>query len=298
MEKNLKKIIIGSLSILTIFQFINFYENFNIEKFFEATSNYLPYKQYLIGILAVLLSAILIIKRILLHNPKNYFYSPKKKIQLRKNDIGKLDVTLIINSKENTLEKIIHKVLETISLNKKEIPLWINLSKEVFAKSYIMDDEKKFYNISFLGKKSILKEFINLLSKKIENYDKENILKIIDANPSINDWINNIASIKNIEGLPYNVKIKEEKSFDFILKMTLPIGALISIIYLIIKILNRKINKEKAIEIASKHLESIYKANPSLKEILEGKDDYTIIFDSYSIQLDKNSGNILKVVKF
>ncbi|MEM2485462.1 MAG: hypothetical protein QXU87_09390 [Candidatus Caldarchaeum sp.] len=259
--------------------------------------SYQPYST--IATAASLLLTVLAVfaKRLARSTPAGYFYAPKGTIELGRGDMGKFETTFIAVSKDGVLERIIKSSVDRLSQDGQAPLLWIKLFKETVARSYLLGEEKKLYELDVLGKKSALKEFLGRLSRRLEVYDEKAAFKIIEADLQPNKWASSITDIKDVKALPSNIKLKEETIFGWVWRILLASVATALVMYLVMRLMGRGINREKAINIASRHLEENHGVKPVLTGVREEADAYVINFETHHVSVHKRSGRIITVSK-
>jgi hypothetical protein len=93
-----------------------------------------------------------------------------------------------------------------------------------------------------------------------------------------------------------NMKNLEIKNSNWLIKLLLGLFAFITIFLLAIRFFKKKISKEEAINLASKHLEEMSNKRSKVINSYIKNGKHHVIFDNYTVILEK-SGNIIEVKK-
>jgi len=225
-----------------------------------------------------------------------YFYAPQKRVEISKNDLRKADITLVLMSKEGFFEDILSKTLGELNLTSAQPPLWVKISADTISKSYLLARVKTLYGIGVLGHRQVVTEFLDILSRRLNEYAGEGIVSIVRSEPQMWEWVKSAAQVKDPRLLPPNLRLKEEGLLSWLWRLVI-VGALSAlVIYLVIKILSKRIDAEKARQIASRHLEEVHGISPEPKAVLEGKEVFIVEFKSHEVHVDKRSGKVVRVV--
>jgi ribosomal protein S21 len=206
---------------------------------------------------------------------------PNKKFEIEKNDLEKINLKLIVYSRDDILENILFNLRKIFD----DKPVWIKFKKSLLSYSKITDDKKQLYSISLIGEKGSLKEFLKSFKSEILKED------IFIENKDSLDKPETLSLDENV-----NVKNLEIKNSNWLIKLLLGLFAFITIFLLAIRVFKKKISKEEAISLASKHLEEISGKKPKVINSYIKNGKHYVIFDNYTVILEK-SGNIIEVRK-
>jgi hypothetical protein len=233
--------------------------------------------EYILGLSSSFVIIYYLIKRKL----NEVILYPNKKFEIEKNDLEKINLKLIVYSRDDILENILFNLRKIFD----DKPVWIKFKKSLLSYSKITDDKKQLYSISLIGEKENLKEFLNSFKSEILKED------IFIENKDSLDKPETLNLDENV-----NMKNLEIKNSNWLIKLLLGLFAFITIFLLAIRFFKKKISKEESISLASKHLEEINGKKPKVIDSYIKNGKHYVIFDNYTVILEK-SGNIIEVKK-
>ena len=233
--------------------------------------------EYILGLSSSFVIIYYLIKRKL----NEVILYPNKKFEIEKSDLEKINLKLIVYSRDDILENALFYLRKIYD----DKPVWIKFKKSLLSYSEITDDKKQLYSISLIGEKGSLKEFLNSLKSEILKED------IVIENKDSLDKPKTLSLNENV-----NMKNLEIKNSNWLIKLLLGLFAFITIFLLAIRFFKKKISKEEAINLASKHLEEINGKKPKVINSYIKNGKHYVIFDNYTVILEK-SGNIIGVKK-
>jgi len=263
------------------------------------TSNVSQYLPIIATIVIVSTATTLVRKLMFSRGREAYVFAPQKKVRL--NEVWRFDATYLVQEHPNTLGKIINNILNTTGRDS-FLPLWIKLHKLKSQVSNLLEQERNLYELEVIGKKSIVEEFVKRLQRCLDIYTSQNPtnLKILKVTPQTYS-INKITDVKDLR-LP-KLELTGKKLFNWWSWIIVTASAA-TLAYLLSKSYMRghrifpkqRLEKERALDIASKCLEKLYGVKPKPLSSTENKDGFIITFDGYTVSVDK-SGRITKVVR-
>jgi hypothetical protein len=206
---------------------------------------------------------------------------PNKKFKIERSDLEKINLKLIVYSKDDIIKNTLFNLRKIFN----DKPVWIKFKKSILGYSKITDDKKQLYSISLIGEKESLKEFLNSFKNEILKED------IFIENKDSLDKPETLNLDENV-----NMKNLEIKNSNWLIKLLLGFFAFITIFLLAIRFFKKKISKEEAISLASKHLEEISGKKSKVIDSYFKNGKHYVIFDNYTVILEK-SGNIIEVRK-
>jgi hypothetical protein len=272
-----------------------------IVKNFESMSSLLisNASQYLVvsaSIVSTTLAAILVRKAMLNRDSGDYMFSPKRKVRL--GDVWRFGATYFVEEYPNTFGNLLKNVIDGIG-EKSPLPIWVKLNRLKRQKSYLLERERNMYELEVLGEKRTLDEFVNRFQKYLEIYKSQNfddlkILRVISQHDRPKK-----ATDVNFLKVP-NLELGRSGTFGINSKIWLILAAIIAALttYLITKSLppTRRLDSNKATNIASGCVERIYGVRPRLLSSTQDKDGFVVNFEGYSVKID-NEGNVTGVVR-
>jgi hypothetical protein len=248
----------------------------------EANLNYiLNFISSNIEYILVLSSSFVIIYYLIKRKLNEVILYPNKKFEIERSDLEKINLKLIVYSRDDIIENILFYLRKIYD----DKPVWIKFKKSLLSYSEITDDKKQLYSISLIGEKGSLKEFLNSLKSEILKED------IVIENKDSLDKPKTLSLNENV-----NIKNLEIKNSNWFIKLLLGLFAFITIFLLAIRFFKKKISREEAINLASKHLEEISGKKPKVIDSYIKNGKHYVIFDNYTVILEK-SGNIIEVRK-
>jgi hypothetical protein len=263
------------------------------------TSNISHYLPIIATMIIVPTATTLLRKLTFSRGQEAYVFAPQKKIKL--NEVWKFDATYFVQECPNTLQKIINNLLDTIGRDS-FLPLWVKLHKLKSQASYLLEQERNLYELEVVGKKSIVEEFVKRLQRCLDIYATQNpnSFRILKATPQTHS-LNKITDVKNLR-LP-KFEMTGKRFFNW-WSWIIVVASVATLAYLLLKSYMKRNNafpkqrleKERALDIASRCLERLYGVKPKPLSSTESKDSFIITFDGYTVLVDK-SGRINKVVK-
>jgi hypothetical protein len=248
----------------------------------EANLNYiLNFISSNIEYILVLSSSFVIIYYLIKRKLNEVILYPNKKFEIERSDLEKINLKLIVYSRDDIIENILFYLRKIYD----DKPVWIKFKKSLLSYSEITDDKKQLYSISLIGEKGSLKEFLNSLKSEILKED------IVIENKDSLDKPKTLSLNENV-----NMKNLEIKNSNWLIKLLLGLFAFITIFLLAIRFFKKKISKEEAINLASKHLEEMSNKRSKVINSYIKNGKHHVIFDNYTVILEK-SGNIIEVKK-
>jgi len=307
MGKALKSLMLSLLFLAPLIAYILSYDAMTLFTDFAESLEYLASAftsnahQYIpiIATIIIASAATTLIRKLMFSRGwEVYVFTPQKKVKL--NEVWKFDATYFVQEYPNTLKKIINDILNTIGRDS-FLPLWIKLHKLKSQASYLLEQERNLYELEVVGKKSIVEEFVKRLQRYLDIYTSQNTgnFKILKVTPQTRS-LGKITDVKNLR-LP-KLELTEKKGFDWWSWIIVAAG--VALAYLLSKSYmkryhifpKQRLEKERALDIASKCLEKLYGVKPKPLSSIESRDNFIITFDGYTVSVDK-SGRITKVVR-
>jgi len=226
---------------------------------------------------------------------RGYYYAPKGKTELALAEIRRLNVLLTLMAERDQLfDTALDASLHALGSETHKIPIWIRHSGTVLRESPAGFNEEH-HELHMTGRKALVEEFCSEMTRQLHFMEEQSRLVIVRAEPALGTWSSSIRSIRDVRGLPLDLKLEEEKRLDWLLRIVLGVALAALFIAVVRRLLRRGISQQKAVETASKYVETLHNGQNELKALRVDDTTYTISFGSHTVRVDRKTGRITGV---